>query len=93
MLVALLRYRAAYRRWARKLAADAAVTEAAARAAAEAAEVDKVRQLISDDPSLKLPDASSPAQQRAEATRRAKDDPATAALVVRRWLGTTAPET
>ncbi len=37
---------------------------------------------------LKLAEASTPAHDREEAIRRATEDPATAALVVRHWLGT-----
>jgi flagellar M-ring protein FliF len=90
VLLALIRRSLVRRRRAKKLAAEAAVAEAARLAEAEAT---KVAQLAADDPTLKLPEPVSPVEQRAEAIRRAKDDPATAALVVRRWLGTTAAET
>jgi flagellar M-ring protein FliF len=44
-------------------------------------------QLTTPEPVMKLSETTSP-NDREEAIRRAKEDPATAALVVRHWLGT-----
>jgi flagellar M-ring protein FliF len=49
-------------------------------------------ELASDRDLAALPSPILPEDQRIEALRRAKEDPATAALVLRRWLGTSAEE-
>ena len=78
------------RAWRRSRKARAAVVLAAAEAAKKA----EIKQLAEGaiEPPSKLLEAKSPSDLRAEAIKRAKDDPATAALVLRTWLGTAGAE-
>jgi flagellar M-ring protein FliF len=66
--------------------------EAAAKAAVEATKKAEVAQLEAEAPAKQLEAAKAPVDLRAEAIKRAKEDPATAALVLRQWLGTAGNE-
>jgi flagellar M-ring protein FliF len=71
--------------------ARAAALAAAAAEAAKKAETAQLGEGETDEKRL-LEAAKTPIDFRAEAIRRAKEDPATAALVLRQWLGTAGAE-